>query len=67
MLQGLVGKNEIVLQHKVPTTVYFICDIYILYMGRKGSFTYMYMYNYSIRLLQLIIIVLKEMFKLVKI
>ena len=62
MLQGLVGKNEIVLQHKVPTTVYFICGIYILYMGRKGSFTYMYMYNNSIRLLQLIIIILKDMF-----
>ena len=62
MLQGLVGKNEIVLQHKVPITVYFICDIYILYMGRMGSFTYRYMYNNSIRLLQLIIIILKDMF-----
>ena len=52
MHQGLVGKIKLD----------FKCGIYILCMGRKGSYTYMYTYNYSYRLLQLIIIVLKEMF-----
>ena len=63
VLQGLVGKIKLYFNiNYPPQCILYVVYTYCIWGGRVVLHTCIYMYNYSYRLLQLIIIVLKEMF-----